>query len=135
MLDEVIAKHPRLFAECRWLSCGSGWRQIIEEAFIKLDALAAPTGGQRSSMGYSTIDTCKACANQQENSYSGGFVSHVVHCSSCGEEVWLGYGETPAPCTRCSGEVLPGGEPRCQKCGGREWHKPQGRGNFHSTWD
>lgn len=86
-------------------------------------------------MGWTTIDTCKKCGHKQENSYSGGFISHVVHCSSCGAENWLEYGESPSPCERCGGDVLPGGEPRCQQCGGREWIKPQGRDGFHSIWD
>lgn len=86
-------------------------------------------------MGYSTVDTCRGCGHQQENNYNGGFVAHVVHCSSCGAETWLGYGESPALCKRCCGEVMPGGQPRCDKCGARDWEKPKGRVNFHSTWD
>jgi hypothetical protein len=78
-------------------------------------------------MGWTSIEQCCACGAEQENSYSGGFVSHVVHCSGCGAETWLGYYETPGPCKKCGGEVLPDGEPVCKQCGGREWIIPEGR--------
>jgi hypothetical protein len=86
-------------------------------------------------MGWTTIDKCKTCGHKQENWYHGGYLARVVHCSSCGMETWLGYGETPAPCAKCGGEVLPGGEPACKQCGGREWSKPEGRSGFKRIWD
>ena len=44
MLDDLRAKYPGLYAECRWISCGSGWRQIIETACGYLETLERVTG-------------------------------------------------------------------------------------------
>jgi hypothetical protein len=86
-------------------------------------------------MGWTTIDTCKACGSKQENWYGDGFIGYIEHCSTCGAQTWLHYGETVGPCVKCGGEVMPGGEPACQMCGGREWIKPKGRDNYSSILD
>jgi hypothetical protein len=44
VLDELRIKYPRLYDECRWISCGSGWRPIIEAASGYLDTLERITG-------------------------------------------------------------------------------------------
>jgi hypothetical protein len=40
MLAELKARHPQLYSDCRWISCGTGWRDIIERASADLNALA-----------------------------------------------------------------------------------------------
>jgi hypothetical protein len=40
MLNELKARYPQLYSGCRWISCGAGWRQLIERASADLDALA-----------------------------------------------------------------------------------------------
>lgn len=44
MLHDLRAKYPRLYAKSRWISCGSGWRQIIETASGYLEMLERITG-------------------------------------------------------------------------------------------
>jgi hypothetical protein len=85
-------------------------------------------------MGWTTIDKCCACGAEQENAYSGGYCGYVEYCSTCGARTWLHYGETVGPCVKCGGEVMPGGEPACNQCSGREWIKPEGPEGIHSRW-
>jgi len=40
MLNELKALYPQLYSGCRWISCGAGWRQLIERASANLNALA-----------------------------------------------------------------------------------------------
>jgi len=86
-------------------------------------------------MGFSRIETCTGCAATQENSYGGGYVASVIHCSACGAEVWIPHTEQATRCKKCGSEPKPGGEPACNNCGGRDWIKPKGRENYYSRWD
>jgi hypothetical protein len=96
-------------------------RNLLARGAAEETGILAPiTISSGTNMGWTTIDKCKTCGHKQENWYHGGYLARVVHCSSCGAETWLGYGETPGP---------------CKKCGGREWSRPEGRSGFKRIWD
>ena len=41
-----MSQYPQLYANCRWISCGPGWKGIIETASGHLDMLERMTGTQ-----------------------------------------------------------------------------------------
>lgn len=86
-------------------------------------------------MGWTSIDRCATCGHEEEHIYGCGMESCVTYCAECAAETWSPAIAQPSNCVRCGGNVDPGGEPACEKCGGRVWIKPAEDSGFNSLWD